>query len=137
MKSLLNKSINLVSIVSIIAILYVSLLSFEVFVYTLEIRSYGVPGFMGQSGVDLVPTNTYTSTYYIWQYPGLPPLSVFMNFADSAMPIGSEVSVCAYYHDNGQLINCKNYVAGWSTAEYITINLSPYNSYLQYLFLFF
>jgi hypothetical protein len=125
MKSLLNKSINLVTIVLIIAILNISLLSFEVFAYTLEIRPYGVPSFMGQSGVDLVASNLFTGVYNTWQYSGFPPLSVFMNFADSAMPVGSEVSVCAYYHHNGQLITCENYVAGWSTAEYITINLSP------------
>lgn len=108
MKSLLNKSINRVNIILIIAIFNISLLSSEVYAYTLEIRPHGVPNFMGQSGVDLVASNLLTGAYYTWQYLGFPPLSVFMNFADYAMPVGSEVSLCAFYHHNGQLSTCKN-----------------------------
>ncbi len=116
---------NLVSIFSLIAILQISLFSLEAFAYTIEIRPYGVPMFMGQTGVDIEAVNSYTGAYNTWQYPGFPPSSIFMTFYDSAMPVGSEFSVCAYYHDTHQLITCERYVAGYNYAEYFTFDLSP------------
>ena len=125
MKSLLIYSINFVNIFFILVLVYISLLSFEVFAYTLEIQPYRVPSFMGQTGVDVITTNLFTGAYWVMEYPGFPPSSIFINFPDSAMPAGSDFSVCSYYHNTRQLIGCNYYVTTWSANELVTINLSP------------
>jgi hypothetical protein len=91
--------------------------------YQLRVSTFGGTREQQLNGVDIAVLNQMDRTVKVHRYLHLPPPSSYF-FYDFLSP-GSSLRICALLHGTTDIINCKDITAGFSPAEFVTLNLSP------------
>jgi hypothetical protein len=131
MRVLIIKTVHLIAAIAIIGSMSLTMLSNNEAIaqstgtcdesLTIVVNNNSV---VQNTGVDFKIKNSDTGWFKTRTFDSMPPPSFDTCWTFSQFPIPSDYQICAWYHDSGQLIKCKDYTHSRAEAQ-VTFNLDP------------